>query len=97
MKSRTEAGKHTPRFIVQFKTVLNTYRSSNPGLTKAFETHEDAQAAIDALGQLEDELNGKVDLAPTYTTPWPELNRLIGFEDGDVNGSPGVNYKIRRK
>ena len=38
----------------------------------------------DALGQLEDELNGKVDLAPTYTTPWPELNRLVGFEDGDV-------------
>ena len=38
----------------------------------------------DALGQLEDELNGKVDLAPTYTTPWPELNKLVGFEDGDV-------------
>lgn len=38
----------------------------------------------DALQQLEDELNGKVDLAPTYTTQWPELNKLVGFEDGDV-------------
>ena len=38
----------------------------------------------DALQLLEDELNGKVDLAPTYVTQWPELNKLIGFEDGDV-------------
>jgi KaiC/GvpD/RAD55 family RecA-like ATPase len=38
----------------------------------------------DALQQIEDELNGKEDLAPTYLTPWPELNRLIGFEDGDI-------------
>lgn len=38
----------------------------------------------DALQQLEDELNGRVDLAPTYTSPWPELNKLVGFEDGDV-------------
>jgi 5S rRNA maturation endonuclease (ribonuclease M5)/KaiC/GvpD/RAD55 family RecA-like ATPase len=38
----------------------------------------------DALQQLEDELNGKVDLAPTYISPWPELNKLVGFEAGDV-------------
>jgi hypothetical protein len=38
----------------------------------------------DALQQLEDELNGKVDLAPTYVSPWPELNKLVGFEAGDV-------------
>lgn len=38
----------------------------------------------DALQQLEDELNGKVDLAPTYSTPWPELNKLVGLENGDV-------------
>lgn len=38
----------------------------------------------DALQQLEDELNGKVDLAPTYVSGWSELNKLIGFEDGDV-------------
>jgi replicative DNA helicase/5S rRNA maturation endonuclease (ribonuclease M5) len=38
----------------------------------------------DALQQLEDELNGKVDLAPKYVTQWPSLNQLVGFEDGDV-------------
>src|ERR1700690_867443 len=38
----------------------------------------------DALEQLEDELNGKVDLAPTYVTQWGDLNRLVGFEEGDV-------------
>lgn len=41
-------------------------------------------SSVDALQQLEDELNGKVDLAPTYVFQWPELNRLIGMEDGDV-------------
>jgi len=38
----------------------------------------------DALQQLEAELSGKTDLASKYVTPWPELNRLIGLEDGDV-------------
>jgi len=37
-----------------------------------------------ALQQLEDELAGKVDLAPKYVTQWPSLNKLVGFEDGDV-------------
>src|SRR5580658_7340263 len=41
-------------------------------------------SSTDALTQLEDELNGKTDLAPTYTFPWPEMNKLIGLEDGDV-------------
>jgi hypothetical protein len=38
----------------------------------------------DALEQLEDELNGKADLAPKYVSGWPDLNALVGFEDGDV-------------
>jgi len=38
----------------------------------------------DALTQLEDELNGKTDLAPSYVFQWPELNKLIGLEDGDI-------------
>ena len=25
-----------------------------------------------------------MDLAPTYSTPWPELNKLVGLENGDV-------------
>jgi replicative DNA helicase len=41
-------------------------------------------SSVDALTQLEDELKGKVDLAPKYVFQWPELNRLIGMEDGDV-------------
>ena len=41
-------------------------------------------SSTDALTQLEDELNGKTDLAPTYVFGWPELNKLIGLEDGDV-------------
>jgi replicative DNA helicase len=61
-----------------------------------FETFEDIKkkaklfdvtgvtSSIDALEQLEDELNGKKDLAPTYVTQYPELNRLVGFEDGDI-------------
>lgn len=38
----------------------------------------------DALEQLEDELAGRKDLAPTYVSPWADLNALVGFEDGDV-------------
>ena len=41
-------------------------------------------ASMDALEALEDELNGKEDLAPKYVSQYPELNRLVGFEDGDV-------------
>ena len=38
----------------------------------------------DVLQQMEDNLDGKTDLAPTYVTQWEDFNRLIGFEDGDV-------------
>jgi 5S rRNA maturation endonuclease (ribonuclease M5) len=41
-------------------------------------------SSVDALTQLEDELNGKVDLAPKYVFQWPELNKLVGMEDGDI-------------
>lgn len=47
MKSRTEDGKHTPRFIVE--VVLedkSTFRSI--GVPEAFPTRAEAQAAIDA-------------------------------------------------
>ena len=40
--------------------------------------------STDALDQLEEELNGKEDLAPRYVTQYPDLNRLMGFEDGDI-------------
>jgi 5S rRNA maturation endonuclease (ribonuclease M5)/replicative DNA helicase len=38
----------------------------------------------DALQDLEDKLEGREDLAPTYVSQWPELNKLVGWEDGDV-------------
>jgi replicative DNA helicase len=41
-------------------------------------------SSLDALTQLENELNNRVDLAPKYVFPWPELNRLVGMEAGDV-------------
>lgn len=52
MASRTPEGKHTPRFIVQYKSELDktTYRSGNSGLSGHFPTRELAQAAIKEFG-----------------------------------------------
>jgi len=41
-------------------------------------------STADALSKLEDELESREDLAPRYVTKWKEINRLVGFEDGDV-------------
>lgn len=41
-------------------------------------------SASSALDAIEEELNGKSDLSPTYVTQWPKFNELIGFENGDV-------------
>ena len=41
-------------------------------------------SASSALDEIEEELNGKSDLSPTYVTQWPKFNELIGFENGDV-------------
>lgn len=48
MKSRTEDGKHTKRFIIEyFSPVINEYRhSGNDGHEGFFETREAAQAAL---------------------------------------------------
>jgi hypothetical protein len=72
---------------------VNEWFSKGGGTLEAFERlKEDAEffdvtgvtSAGDALTQLEDELSGKVDLAPKYITQWASLNKLVGFEDGDV-------------
>jgi replicative DNA helicase/5S rRNA maturation endonuclease (ribonuclease M5) len=42
------------------------------------------KSSLSSLEQLENELEGRTDLAPTYITQWKELNRLVGFESGDV-------------
>jgi hypothetical protein len=41
-------------------------------------------SSLSALDDLEDELNGKLELAPSYITQWNKFNELIGFENGDV-------------
>lgn len=41
-------------------------------------------SSLDALSALEEFLNNKSSLEPTYKTPWPSLNNIVGFEDGDV-------------
>lgn len=38
----------------------------------------------DATQEFLDELLGKDTLEPKYKTGWPSLNKLVGFEDGDV-------------
>lgn len=72
---------------------FNEWMQKGGGTIEAFETLKEkarlfdvtgVTSSADALEQLEDELNGKEDLAPTYTSQYPELNKLVGFEDGDV-------------
>ena len=41
-------------------------------------------ASGNALDEIEEELAGRTDLAPTYTTQYEDFNKLLGFEDGDV-------------
>ena len=60
MKSRAAKGKHTPRFIVQFTTVCDTYRSGNTGLSGFFATRKAAQAAIAMHGSYGNGIDYKV-------------------------------------
>lgn len=41
-------------------------------------------SAKDAVQEFMDELEGKDSLEPKYKTRWPSLNKLIGFDEGDV-------------
>ena len=72
---------------------VNEWFQRGGGTLEAFEEMKKAATLFDvtgvtgtkdALQQVEDENNGKVDAAPTYSTQYPELNKLVGFEDGDV-------------
>lgn len=40
--------------------------------------------AVDALDELQAEIEGKLGLGPAYKTPWPKLSELVGWENGDV-------------
>ena len=72
---------------------INEWFQLGGGTLEAFEEMKKAAVLFDvtgvtstpdALQQVEDEANGKEDAAPTYATQYPELNKLVGFEDGDV-------------
>lgn len=72
---------------------INEFFQKGGGTSEAFEEMKrnavlfdvtGVSSSKDALQQLVDELDGKEDLAPTYISPWPKLNKLVGFEDGDV-------------
>jgi len=41
-------------------------------------------SAANTLDEIEGELEGKSELSPTYTSPWPALNKVVSFESGDV-------------
>ena len=85
--------KHVPCEHKRPGKDINEWFMKGGGTLEAFEDMKKAAVQFDVTGvtnsadavqQLEDELNGKVDLAPTYVTQWSELNKLVGFEDGDV-------------
>lgn len=42
------------------------------------------KSAKDAVQEFMDELEGKESLQPKYKTRWTDLNRLVGFDEGDV-------------
>ena len=65
MQSRTLEGKHTKRFIIEYKDPVygngKWNRSENDGLEGFFATREEAQAAIDpAKGLISDTLDYRV-------------------------------------
>ena len=63
MQSRTLEGKHTKRFIIEFKNMIDGKwsRSQNDGLQGFFATREEAQAAIyPAKGLISDTLEYRV-------------------------------------
>lgn len=41
-------------------------------------------SSADVLNEITDELEGKTELAPSYTSAWDDFNRLVAFENGDI-------------
>ena len=61
MQSRTLEGKHTKRFIIEYRFLGKWNRSANDGLEGFFATREEAQAAIDPTkGLISDTLDYRV-------------------------------------
>lgn len=85
--------KHVPCDHRRNGKDINEFLQLGGGTLEGFEEMKKAAVLFDvtgvtstkdALQQVEDENNGKEDAAPTYATQYPELNKLVGFEDGDI-------------
>jgi hypothetical protein len=72
---------------------LNEYFAVGGGTSETFEKlKQDAKlfdvdgvsSSNDATQEFLDELNGKLGLEPKYKTQWDALNKLVGFDEGDV-------------
>jgi len=72
---------------------VNEWFTQGGGTKEEFErlkseaTLFDVQGVVSSKGaidELEEFLTNKISLEPTYKTPWDTVNRMIGFEDGDV-------------
>jgi replicative DNA helicase/5S rRNA maturation endonuclease (ribonuclease M5) len=63
------------------------------GTTEGFEELKQNAVKFDVMGvssttttldEIEEELEGKSELSPKYTSPWPALNKVVSYDDGDV-------------
>lgn len=72
---------------------LNEWFTKGGGTDEGFQKLKEEAVLFDVQGvvsskngldELEDMLSGKESLEPTYKTPWESLNKLVGWEDGDV-------------
>lgn len=72
---------------------LNEWFTQGGGTAEAFETlKEEAKlfdvdgvaSSTDAVQEFLDELLDKGSVEPKYKTQWPDLNKLVGFDPGDV-------------
>lgn len=72
---------------------VNEWFTKGGGTVEAFEQAKNnavlfdvtgVMSSADVLSEMEEELNGKTELAPTYVSGWDNLDELIGFENGDI-------------
>lgn len=72
---------------------VNEWFTRGEGTVEAFENLKKSATQFDVTGvmnpldvltEIEDELNGKTELVPTYTFGWENLDALLGMENGDI-------------
>lgn len=72
---------------------VNEWFQKGGGTVEAFEQMKKNATLFDVTGvtspdnvltELEEEVEGKEELAPSYSTGWDDFDRLVAFENGDV-------------